>query len=64
MKKISFLAIFLLMAFVSMSQVIVNKVDGTPSGTKVMIETSMGNIMVQLYDQLLFQRLQKYSISR
>ncbi len=51
MKKISFLAIFLLMAFVSMSQVIVNKVDGTPSGTKVMIETSMGNIMVQLYDQ-------------
>ena len=51
MKKISFLAIFLLTAFMLSAQKFENKVVAEDGGTKVLIETTMGPIVVELYQE-------------
>ena len=51
MKKISFLAIFLLTASVLFAQVVENKQVKAHKGPKVLMETTMGPIMLQLYDE-------------
>jgi len=54
MKKISFLAIFLLTAFFCSSQTLDSKVTNASTQskeTRVVIETSMGPIVVRLYDE-------------
>lgn len=51
MKKISFLAIFLLAAMLPMAQTLDTKAATKGEGVKVMIETSMGPIVVLLYDE-------------
>ena len=51
MKKISFLAIFLLTAMLPMAQTLDTKAATRGEGVKVMIETSMGPIEVLLYDE-------------
>lgn len=51
MKKISFLAFFLLTVFFVSAQVIVNERVVRIDGPKVMMETTMGPIVLQLYNQ-------------
>ena len=51
MKKITFLAIFLLTAFALSAQVIENKVVAKDENAKVIIETTMGPIVVELYNE-------------
>lgn len=51
MKKISFLAFFLLTVFFVSAQVIVNERVVKIDGPKVMMETTMGPIVLQLYNQ-------------
>ena len=51
MKKITFLAIFLMTALFSVAQVIESKTNNHDVGIKVMIETTEGPILVQLYDE-------------
>lgn len=51
MKKISFLAIFLMTAFALHAQDVVNKSVETLDGPKVLMETTMGPIVLQLYNQ-------------
>ena len=51
MKKISFLAFFLLSVFFVSAQVIVNERVVKIDGPKVMMETTMGPIVLQLYNQ-------------
>lgn len=50
MKKISFLAIFLLTALVGMSQTVMTEKFSVKEGTKVVMETTAGPIVIQLYD--------------
>ena len=51
MKKITFLAFFLLTALFVSAQVIDSKIDKAHDGIKVMIETTEGPIVVLLYDE-------------
>ncbi len=51
MKKITFLAFFLLTALFASAQVVDSKINRGHDGTKVMIETSEGPIVVVLYDE-------------
>lgn len=51
MKKITFLAFFLLAAAVLSAQVVENKVVAKHGNTKVLIETTMGPIVVELYEE-------------
>lgn len=51
MKKISFLAIFLLTVSVLFAQVVENKQVKSHNGPKVLMETTMGPILLQLYDE-------------
>ena len=51
MKKFSFLAIFLLAAFAVSAQMFDTKVVTVREGTKVVMETEMGPIMIMLYDE-------------
>lgn len=50
MKKLSFLAIFLLASLVMWSQAAGNQQEKRPAGTKVALETNYGKIVVLLYD--------------
>ena len=51
MKKISFIAIFLLAAVMAFAQSVEFKADIKASGPMVEMETTMGSIVIQLYDE-------------
>lgn len=51
MKKISFIAIFLMTAIATFAQSVEFKADTRTKGPVVLMETTMGQIVIQLYDE-------------